>query len=423
MANWKPLPWQIAPWRDKSPSLLLTGSAGGGKSRLAAEKIHGYCMKYPGATWLMLRKAREWTTRSIVAFYAQTVVGPTGGVRFNRSEGAFYYANGSTVYSGGMLDDKQREAVRSIGAAGGLDGIWLEEANAFTRTDFEECLGRLRHTAADWQQAILTTNPDSPAHWIYTDLIQGGQAAVYYSHAADNPYNAPAYTENLARLTGILKDRLVEGRWVQAEGAVYPDYDPALHVINPFAIPPDWKRYRAIDFGFNNPFTCQWWAQDPDGTLYLYREIYHTRKLCEDLAKEIVRLSSGEKFVISYADHDSEDRATLERYGVRTQPATKDVSPGIQAVGARLRVQANGKPRLLLLRGALVKVDPELEAAKRPLCLQDEFPAYSWPRGIDGKAAREAPVKDNDHGMDAMRYLVYGIDNVRRGVLVGKPRS
>jgi len=121
-----PLPWQVAPWRDKAPILLLTGSAGGGKSRLAAEKVHGYCLKYPGATWLMLRKAREWASRSIVAFYRETVVGNDARVTFNKSEGAFYYQNGSVVYSGGMLDDRQREAVRSIGGAGGLDGLWYE---------------------------------------------------------------------------------------------------------------------------------------------------------------------------------------------------------------------------------------------------------------------------------------------------------
>ncbi len=56
IAIFAPLPWQVEPWRDKSRVLLLTGSAGGGKSRLAAEKIHGACLKYPGAVWLMMRK-------------------------------------------------------------------------------------------------------------------------------------------------------------------------------------------------------------------------------------------------------------------------------------------------------------------------------------------------------------------------------
>lgn len=417
-----PLPWQVAPWRDKSRVLLLTGSAGGGKSRLAAEKIHGFCLKYPGATWLMLRKAREWTARSIVAFYKQTVVGDNPHVTFNKSEGAFYYDNGSVVYSGGMLNDDQREAVRSIGGAGGLDGLWYEEANAFTRQDFEEGLGRLRHTAADWRQVLLTTNPDTPTQWIYTDLILGGQATVYYSGARDNPHNAADYIDSLERMTGFLRDRLVLGRWVQAEGAVYPDFDPALHVIDPFPVPADWRRIRAIDFGFTNPFTCQWWAIDGDGRMYLYRELYTTRRLVEDMGREIVRLSTGERVEATVADHDAEDRATLERYGVRTIAADKAVSPGIQNVAKRLQKQGDGKPRLFIMRGALVGPDEALEAVKKPLCLADEFPGYAWPKGTDGKPLKEQPVKDNDHGMDAMRYAVQQLD-AQRGVLIGKPRG
>lgn len=411
LALFSPLPWQLAPWRDKSNVLLLTGSAGGGKSRLAAEKVHAYCQKYPGSTWLMLRKAREWSGRSIVPFYAQTIVGNDPNVRFNRSEGAFYYRNGSTVYSGGMLDDKQREAVRSIGGAGGLDGAWLEEANAFTRQDFEEIIGRVRHTAADWQQIILTTNPDAPTHWIYNDLIQGGNASTYYSGARDNPYNSPAYVANLDKLTGVLSERLVHGRWVQAEGAVYDEYDPAIHVIDAKHCPEFVRRICAIDFGYTNPFVCQWWGLDSDDRMYLYRELYVTRQLVEDMAKRILALTADEYVEAFVADHDAEDRATLERHGVSTTKAQKAVAVGIQATQARLKRQPDGRARLFVVRNALVAADSLLEGAKLPLCTQDELPGYSWVKRADGKSNREEPVKVNDHGCDAMRYAVMHIDS------------
>lgn len=407
----EPLPWQVEPWLDKSPVLLLTGSAGGGKSRLAAEKIHGYCLKYPGSTWLIMRKAREWTGRSIVAFYNQTIVGNDPRVKFNKSEGSFKYQNGSMVYSGGMLDDRQRESVRSIGGDGGLDGAWLEEANAFTRQDFEEILGRVRHTAADWQQIILTTNPDSPTHWIYTDLIQGGGASVYYSGAKENPNNSPLYFQNLQKMTGVMKLRLVEGKWVQAEGAIYEEYDPNIHLIDRDKCPEFIRRIRVIDFGFSNPFVCQWWGIDNDGRMYRYRELYVTRKLVEDLTPRIIELSEGESIEATISDHDAEDRATMEKHGVSTIAAKKDVSPGIQAVKGRLKVQEDGRPRLFYVRGALVEVDPLLEADKKPLCTEDEIPGYVWRKYPDGKPNKEEPVKLNDHGCDTTRYGVMYIDN------------
>lgn len=260
LAPYEPLPWQVDPLNDKSTTLLLTGSAGGGKSRCAAEKVNAYCWTYPNSTWLILRKAKEWTGKSIVPFMWKTVMGMDKRIRYNKTEDAFYYPNGSVIYSGGMMDDKQRESVRSIGGDGGLDGAWFEEANAFTRNDYEEIIGRVRHTAASWQQIILTTNPDAPTHWIYKDLIQGGAASVYYSAAKDNPNNSPAYLVNLQKLTGVMKDRLVDGKWVQAEGAIYEEYDPAIHMIDRDKCPPFVRRFRVVDFGFTNPFVCQWWG-------------------------------------------------------------------------------------------------------------------------------------------------------------------
>jgi phage terminase large subunit len=404
LANWVPLPWQIAPWKDKSPTLLLTGSAGGGKSRLAAEKINGYCWKYPGSCWLMLRKAREWTNNSVVPFFWNTILGCDPRIRYNKSEGAFYYPNGSVVYSGGMLDDKQRESVRSIGGAGGLDGAWMEEATAFSRKDREEIEGRIRHTAAPWQQLILTTNPDHPRHWIYTDLIQGGMASVYYSTAKDNPHNPPAYLVRLNNLTGIMGARLRDGKWVIAEGAIYDEYEPTIHIVDPFIIPSEWPRELAIDFGFNNPFVCQWWALHPDDILIMYREIYATKKLVERVTKEIIEYSVSENITAAWADHDAEDRATMKAHGITTRPANKDVSIGIQQVQSRLKPGANGFPRILFFRNALVYKDQELDNLGLPTSTIEEISGYSWAKTMDGKPTKDCPNKINDHGMDAMRY-------------------
>ena len=410
LAPYRPLPWQVAPFYDKSPVLLLTGAAGGGKSRVAAEKIHAYCQHYPGSTWLIMRKAREWTGKSIVPFMWKSAMGQDPSIRHNISEGAFYYPNGSVIYSGGMLDDKQREAVRSIGGDGGLDGAWMEEANAFTRQDFEEILGRVRHTAASWQQIILTTNPDAPTHWIYKDMIQGGGASVYYSRAADNPNNSPLYVENLKKMTGVMKERLVDGKWVQAAGAIYDEFDPAIHMIDADKCPEFVRRFRVVDFGYSNPFVCQWWGMDADGRLYRYREIYVTRKLVEDLTPRIKELSGSEYIEATIADHDAEDRATMSKHGVDTIAALKDVSPGIQAVKARLKVQDDGKPRLYFVRNALVEKDSLLVAENKPFCTEDELPGYSWQKYPDGKPDKEQPLKVNDHGCDTTRYLVMYVD-------------
>ncbi len=417
IARFDPLPWQIEPWRDTSNVVLLTGSAGGGKSRLAAEKVHGYLKRYPNAMGLMVRKTRDSMVNSTVLFMERGVIGADPSVVHYPSKHRFEYSNGSILAYGGMADEQQREQIRSIGQDGALDIVWMEEATRFVEDDYNEILTRMRGKAAPWLQVLLSTNPDAPTHWIYKRLIQGGQAAVYYSSALDNTHNPSSYIDTLGKLTGILSLRLVEGKWVQAEGAVYDTFNQAVHVIDPFPVPADWRRFRAIDFGYTNPFVCQWWAMDGDDRMYLYREIYQTQRIVEDHARQITLLSSGERFEATVADHDAEDRATLERHEVTTQPASKDVSPGIQAVQARLRIAGDGKPRLFVLRGALVEVDPQLADRKRPLCTEDEFTAYIWPKTKDGQTIKEQPVKENDHGMDALRYAVMYADNGLTGQL------
>ena len=74
--------------------------------------------------------------------------------------------------------------------------------------------------------------------------------------------------------------------------------------------------------------------------------------------------------------------------------------------------QPDGKPRLYLVRGALVKVDPLLEEAKLPFCTEDEIPGYSWKKYQDGKPNKEEPVKLNDHGCDCTRYIVARLDGI-----------
>jgi phage terminase large subunit len=153
--------------------------------------------------------------------------------------------------------------------------------------------------------------------------------------------------------------------------------------------------------------------------MYLYRELYVTQTLVEDLAAEVLRLSARERHIeATVCDHDAEDRATLERHGVPTVAAVKDVSPGIQAVKARLRRAGDGRPRLFVLQDALVRTDPRLVERKRPTCTVEEFPAYVWPKARDGALVKEQPVKDNDHGLDALRYGVMYLDSKRPAIFL-----
>jgi len=104
-------------------------------------------------------------------------------------------------------------------------------------------------------------------------------------------------------------------------------------------------------------------------------------------------------------DHDPEAVATIERtLGVRcTLDIKTDKKAGIQAVKDRLRVAGDGKPRLTVSKAALCHLPDEgLRAAGKPTSTAGEFDSYVWNPRL---ARNEEPLKENDHGMDALRYL------------------
>ena len=130
------------------------------------------------------------------------------------------YDNGSMLLFLGMADAGQRERVRSMS----FDMAWLEEATQFEEADYNEILARMRGSAGTFRQIVLTTNPDGPNHWMKRRLIDGKEAHVYLSSAKDNPYLPHEYHASLAQMTGVQRQRLLEGRWTQAEGVIYDNW-------------------------------------------------------------------------------------------------------------------------------------------------------------------------------------------------------
>lgn len=255
---------------------------------------------------------------------------------------------------------------------------------------------------------LWDTNPDYPEHPIKLNFINrsgerlsSGRLRIQSWHFQldDNPFLAPEYVENLKRSTpsGMWFNRRIKGLWVAAEGLVYEDWDPDIHVIDPFPIPNDWDRVRGIDLGFNNPFVCLWGAIDHDGRLYIYDEHYYDHKLIKWHSDRIKQRKEQVKWTVR--DHDAQEGAELEDNGINTWPAKKDVDDGLQKVAARLKVQKDGKPRLFVFRNC--------ENTRR------EHGMYRWEENKEGRPIKEQPMKVHDHTCDTVRYMVMELDNER----------
>jgi phage terminase large subunit len=98
----------------------------------------------------------------------------------------------------------------------------------------------------------------------------------------------------------------------------------------------------------------------------------------------------------SVSDHDAQERAELTKQRVRTSPAKKDVTLGIQKVSERLVKQKDGKPRLMFFNTCKNTIS--------------EISKYQWQERKEGRPVKEEPLKIDDHAMDALRYMVMELD-------------
>ncbi len=413
-------------FRCRDSELFMAGPAGTGKSLACLFRLHLTALHNPNARFLIFRKTAvslgsttlvTWEKKVVTDALARGIVTWFGGSA--REAPGYRYSNGSKVDVAGM--DRPEKIMSAE-----YDLVFGDEATELTLNDWESVGTRLRNGKLSWQQQMGACNPSAPTHWIKQRCDQGA-AKMLVSRHRDNPAYVNtdgtltdvgrAYLAKLDALTGVRKSRLRDGIWAAAEGLIYGGFDDAVHLVDAFTVPYEWPRWLSVDFGFTNPFVMQWWAEDPDGRLFLYREIYHSQRLVEDHAKQargLMLYPSGQwreprpRAVI--CDHDAEDRATLEKHlGLKTTPANKKVSPGIQAVQSRLKTAGDGRPRLFVMRDALVERDQALDEAKKPACTEEEISGYVW-AVKPGGTAPEAPVKQNDHGCDGMRYMVAARD-------------
>lgn len=399
-------------WDLTAPEVLLAGPAGTGKSRAALEKLNFLALRYPGARILVVRKTRESLLQSgLVTFERDVLVGAQA--RYFRARSEFHYKNGSVIVLGGL------DKVSKIMSAE-YDLVYVQEATEVSEEEWEHLTTRLRGSVTPYQQIIGCANPAGPNHWLKR-RAEARRLMLVSSTFEDNPllydkksgrYTSfgESYLAKLDALTGVRYQRLRLGLWVAAEGMVYEDFDWNLHVIPRFSIPKHWPRYWAVDFGFTHPFVFQAWAKDEEGRIYRFAELYHTGLTVEEAAEWIKKwmAKSGEDFPQGIiCDHDAEGRATLQKHlGVSTISAKKSVSPGLQAVIGRLRVSEDGKPRIFLLRDSALCRDPRLTSAKEPTSTEEEFELYLWQEGVKDSV----PVKQHDHGLDALRYVVMHLD-------------
>lgn len=234
-----------------------------------------------------------------------------------------------------------------------------------------------------------TYNPQYPNHWLKRFLDSDADIFSQVYTIDDNPFLPPSFVENLKKEYAgtVFYDRYILGKWTLAEGLVYPMFGDSCIVQD---IPDTGDYYISIDYGTHNPFSAGLWCVTKTEAVRIGEYYYCGReerkeKTPEEYYSEVKRLAGGRdiKCLIVDPSADAFIATVKKHHEFKVRGAVNDVLTGIQTTAEMI---ASGK----------LKIHESCEDAIR------EFGLYRW----DEKAESDRVVKENDHAMDEIRYMV-----------------
>ncbi len=280
------------------------GARGGGKSFAMRKKLCMLALKYPGIQILLLRRSYPELRENHINPLRRELKGLAA---YKDSAKEFTFYNHSRIKLGYFASDG--DALQYQGQA--YEVIGMEEATQFTEEQYlalTEC-NRISGAMCDAfvPRMYFTCNPGGVGHaWVKRLFIdrayRANENAADYrfipAKVYDNDYlmqNDPSYVHALEALPPVRRKAMLDGNWDVFEGQFFPEFSRERHVIDPFEIPENWRRFAAFDYGLDRT-ACLWFAYPPDESrIVVYREFCASDLILSRAASAIRQSASGDR--------------------------------------------------------------------------------------------------------------------------------
>lgn len=258
---------------------------------------------------------------------------------------------------------------------------WADEVEYVTdRKIWQALKGAVRH--GDNPQLFVTSTPKG-RRLVWDEWVVNKTAhhALYKATTFDNPFiDSDDYVAGLG-YDGLFYEQEITADFVSFEGLVYPGFDRSTHVQTVDC--DGWATVLGLDVGTRNP-TALLTIRHSGDRIHVESELYQRGMSSDDITAAAVAAYQRHRADFLVIDPSAAGLiGSLDQRGIPARKAVNDVIPGISRMTSAL---------------ATLTVDPSC------VNLIAEFESYAYPDG--GKAERDAPVKANDHAMDALRYAV-----------------
>lgn len=386
---------------DEHRYVAYGGARGGGKSWAVRVKAVLLCLNYPGIKVMIVRKTNsELYENHIEPIRALLRCGEDSPIaKYSDTRKTITFANGSRILFGYCDADKDLERYQGTE----VDVLFVDEATQQSEDKIQRLNACVRGTNGFPKRTYYTMNPGGEGHFwakrLFIDRrFRAGEDPENYSFipalVTDNHALMeadPEYIRQLEMLAPHLRKMWLEGRWDVTEGAVFEEFriepdvlaarehgcelsaeelrkaERWVHVIEPFDLSHGecrwWKVFRSYDFGYAKPFSCGWWAVDPDGVLYRILELYGCTETPNEGVRWPVEKQFGEiarierehpwlqgKHITGVADPSIWDRSRgpsiaemAEKAGLYFTRGDNKRLPGWMQCHRRLRFDENGR--------------------------------------------------------------------------------
>ena len=258
-----------------------------------------------------------------------------------------------------------------------------------------------RNFWVNWQEVLRPTLTDTRGEVLFLSTPKGFNHfyELYNLEATDKDYKSFHFTtydnpfvpyEEIEKA----KKELPENRFAQeyladfrkSEGLVYKEFNRDKHLFSDKRLATEIvEKIGGIDWGYENPAVILEIYMDSERNFYVMSEWYRTLKTTQ----EIIEVAGTYRFNAIYPDPAEPDRLEeCRRAKLNVREVNKDVSKGIDTIRGLLK---NGK---LFIHNSCLN-------------LISEFETYSYKEGHKEQDKEEEPVKENDHGLDALRYALF----------------
>lgn len=307
------------------------------------------------------------------------------------------YRNGVTnyYYIFGGKDESSQDLIQGITLA----GVFFDEVALMPESFVNQATGRC---SVEGSKFWFNCNPGSPAHWFKKNWIDAAEKkSLLYLHFTmdDNLSLSESVKERCRSMyTGVFYKRYILGLWAVAEGIIYDMFSEPEHIVSIKDIVNKLTntRYVSVDYGTQNATVFLLWNRGTDGVWYCIREYYYSgrkkgrQKTDLQYAEDLNTWLEGTTIRAVIVDPSAASFIEqLRQKGFTVIKAKNDVLDGIRTVSTKLNTKS-------------------IRFVSTCKYTIEEFYSYVWNEKLILKG-EDAPMKENDHCMDALRYFCYTI--------------